>query len=197
MRIIAATKNQGKIAEIQKILGKLDLEIISQGDVDINVDIEETGATFAENALLKARAVAMLCDEPVLADDSGLCVDALGGKPGIFSARYAGEDATDAEKMEKILFEMQGVTDRTARFVSVVALILPDGDEIVAEGAVEGHITEEPMGVGGFGYDPIFHCDELGKTFGVASAEEKNAVSHRGRALEALYQKLTDRMGEK
>lgn len=131
-----------------------------------------------------------------MADDSGLCIDALNGRPGIYSARYAGEDATDAEKMEKILEEMAGKSQRKARFVSVVALILPDGDEITAEGAVEGHITERPVGLDGFGYDPIFYCDELQKTFGEASAEEKNKISHRGRALEALYQKIANRMGE-
>ena len=196
MKIIAATKNRGKIAEFQKILGKLDFEVISQADAGINVEIVENGSTFAENALLKARAVALLCDDPVLADDSGLCVDALGGKPGIYSARYAGEDATDEEKMEKILREMEGETHREARFISAIALILPDGSEITAEGVVEGHITESPAGTGGFGYDPIFYCDELQKTFGESDDDEKNKVSHRGRALEALYQKIADGIGE-
>lgn len=196
MKVIAATKNRGKIAEFQKILGKLNLEVISQADAGINVDIVENGSTFAENALLKARAVALLCDDPVLADDSGLCIDALGGKPGIYSARYAGEDATDADKMEKILREMKGEAHRGARFISAVALILPDGNEITAEGTVEGHITESPAGMSGFGYDPIFYCDDLHKTFGEADDEEKNRVSHRGRALEALYQKIADGIGE-
>ncbi len=196
MKVIAATKNKGKITEIQKILGDLDFQIISQADAGINVDIEETGKTFAENALLKARAVALLCDEPVIADDSGLCVDALGGRPGVYSARYAGEDATDQERMEKLLAELDGQENRAARFVSVVAMILPDGEEITAEGIVEGHITEEPVGEGGFGYDPIFFCDELGKTFGEAHLAEKNKISHRGRALQALYQKIANRIGE-
>lgn len=197
MKIIAATKNKGKIAEFQKILGKLGLEIVSQADAGIDVDVEETGSSFAENALLKARAVAMFCDAPVLADDSGLCVDALDGRPGIYSARYAGENATDAEKMEKLLDELQGNPVRTARFISVVALVLPDGEEITAEGVVEGEITETVQGAGGFGYDPIFYCPEIEKTFGMAEPAEKNAISHRGRALENLYQKLADRIGEK
>lgn len=190
MKVIAATKNKGKIKEIQSVFQDMGFEVISQGDVDINVDIEETGKTFEKNALIKARTVSLMCDEPVLADDSGLCVEALSGRPGVYSARYAGEDATDAERMQKLLSELDGEKNRKAKFVTVVAFIFPDGTEITASGEVRGEITLHPRGTGGFGYDPIFYCDELNKTFGEASEEEKNSVSHRSRALHQLYGKL-------
>lgn len=190
MRIVAATKNQGKIREIQAILGSLDVEVISQGDADIDVDIEETGTTFEQNALIKARAVAMMCDDIVLADDSGLCVDCLDGRPGVYSARYAGENADDQQRMQKLLDEVGAEKNRKARFVSVVAVILPDGREVTQHGEVEGEITYEPKGTNGFGYDPIFYCNDLKKTFAEASDEEKNQVSHRGRALEKLCVQL-------
>ncbi len=190
MKITAATKNKGKIKEIQKILGPLGFEVISQQEAGYDLDILETGDTFEKNALIKARALAMVCDGAVLADDSGLCIDALDGRPGIYSARYAGEGATDAEKVIKILGELDGVKERSAKFVTSVAFIFPDGREITASGEVLGHITETPSGENGFGYDPIFYCDELRKTFADASDEEKNSVSHRGRALLALCEKL-------
>lgn len=194
MRIIAATKNKGKIKELEAILGNLNITIVSSEEIGLDVDVEETGDTFEKNALIKARAIAMMCDEPVLADDSGLCVDALDGRPGVYSARYAGENATDAEKMQKVLEELGETKNRKAQFVSVVALIFPDGDEITAEGTVSGTITHEPIGDGGFGYDPIFYSDELKKTFAQATEEEKNKISHRARALENLYTKLADRL---
>lgn len=196
MKIIAATKNKGKIKEISNILGKLGFEVESQQDAGYDVDVLETGDTFEKNALIKARAIAMLCDEPVLADDSGLCIDALDGKPGVYSARYAGEDATDADKVNKILGELKSKKDRTARFVASVAFIFPNGKEITASGEVKGYITAEPLGENGFGYDPIFYSDELKKTFAQASDEEKNSVSHRGRALMALSEKLKDYIQE-
>lgn len=190
MRIIAATKNKGKIKEISEILGKLGVEVISQSDAGIDVEVLETGKTFTENALIKARSVALLCDDAVLADDSGLCVDALDGAPGIYSARYAGEDATDFDKMEKLLGELGDEANRSARFESAVAFIFPDGRELTVSGEVKGRITMEPMGNGGFGYDPIFYSNELKKTFGEATAEEKNVISHRARAIKALYEIL-------
>lgn len=196
MKITAATKNKGKIKEIQKILSPLGFEVISQQDAGYDLDILETGGTFEKNALIKARALAMVCDGAVLADDSGLCVDALDGRPGIYSARYAGEGASDAEKTAKILGELDGVKDRRAKFVTSVAFIFPDGRELTASGEVLGHITETPSGKNGFGYDPIFYCDELKKTFADASDEEKNGVSHRGRALLALCEKLKKYMEE-
>ncbi len=192
MIVIAATKNKGKVREMQEILFPLAIEIISQEEAGIELDVEETGDTFERNALLKARAVAMVCDYPVLADDSGLCVDALGGAPGVHSARYAGEDATNSEKINKLLNELGNNDNRNAKFVTCVAFIMPDGTEIIAKGEVKGHITHAPEGNNGFGYDPIFFSDELGKTFAQSSDEEKNSVSHRGRALRSLYEKLKE-----
>lgn len=190
MRIIAATKNAGKIKEIESIFGELGVDVVSQQDEGFDVDIEETGDTFEKNALIKARAVSLLTDDIVLADDSGLCIDALDGRPGIYSARYAGENASDTAKIRKILTEMEHCANRSARFVTAVAVILHDGRELTSSGEVKGEILREPEGENGFGYDPIFYCAELGKTFAQAAEEEKNAVSHRGRALRAMYDKL-------
>jgi len=194
MRIIAATKNAGKIRELESILGKLSISVVSGTDMGIDVDVEETGDTFEKNALIKARAIAMMCDEPVIADDSGLCVDMLDGNPGVFSARYAGENATDEDRINKILTELGDAKNRKAEFVSAVALVFPDGEEITATGEVAGTITTEPIGENGFGYDPIFYCNELKKTFAQATDEEKNQVSHRARALENLYAKLAEKL---
>lgn len=186
MRVIAATKNKGKIREISDILESLGFEVVSQNDMGIDVEVLETGKTFTENALIKARSVQLLCNDAVLADDSGLCVDALGGAPGIYSARYAGEGATDKDKIDKLLAELGEETNRSARFEAAVAFIFPDGREITVTGKTEGRITFEPVGEGGFGYDPIFYSNELKKTFAEASNEEKNNVSHRAKALKAL-----------
>lgn len=196
MRIIAATKNQGKIKEIRKILGVLGFEVVTQQEAGYDLDILETGDTFEKNAFIKARAIAMICDDAVLADDSGLCIDALDGRPGIYSARYAGEGASDADKVTKILAEMNGEKRRDAKFVTAVAFIFPDGTEFSASGEVCGHITESPSGENGFGYDPIFYSEELGKTFAEADDDEKNSVSHRSRALTALCEKLKKHMEE-
>ncbi len=196
MKVIAATKNNGKIREMREILSPLDMDIVSQQEIGINIDAEETGDTFERNALIKARAVAMICDYPILADDSGICVDALNGAPGVHSARYAGENATDTDRINKLLSEMKNSQDRTAKFVTAVAFIFPDGTEITASGEVKGYITEEPMGDNGFGYDPVFFSTELGKTFAQSSDDEKNSVSHRGRALKNLYDKLKSREEE-
>jgi XTP/dITP diphosphohydrolase len=190
MRIVAATRNNGKIKELQAMLKDLGIEVISQVDAGIDIEIEETGDTFEKNALIKAKSVAMMCDEPVIADDSGLCVDALDGAPGVFSARYAGEGASDEVLNRKILTELGETKNRKAKFVSVIALVFPNGEEITAMGETYGSITYEPQGSGGFGYDPIFYSDDLKKTFAEAGDEEKNMVSHRARALQALYEKL-------
>ena len=195
MRIIAATKNAGKIKEIQKILSEYDIEVISQKDADIDVDIDETGSTFEENALIKARAVAMLCDDAVLADDSGLCVDALDGRPGIYSARYGG-DVSYPEKMQMLLDELSGKSDRNAQFKCVMAIVFPDGTEITASGECPGLIMDAPSGDGGFGFDPLFYSIELKKGFSECTEDEKNQVSHRGRALCALCDKIKDMIGE-
>lgn len=192
MNIIVATKNKNKVREISKMFSPLGFKVMSQEDAGIDVDVEETGDTFAKNALIKARAVAMLCDDCVLADDSGLCVEALDGRPGVYSARYAGLGATDGEKIEKLLTEMQDKTNRKAKFVTNIAFIFPDGKEIVTQGEVSGKIVREPVGNNGFGYDPVFYSTELEKTFAQAEMDEKNAISHRGRALSALYDELKD-----
>ncbi len=193
MKIIAATKNQNKIREITEKFAPLGFEVISQNDADIDIDVEETGDTFAKNALIKARAVAMVCDDYVLADDSGLCVDALDGRPGVLSARYAGEGASDSEKIKKLLGELDGVENRTAKFVTNIAFIFPDGKEIITQGEVTGRILREARGENGFGYDPVFFSDELGKSFAEATLEEKNTVSHRSRALSALYDEIKEK----
>lgn len=190
MKIIAATSNAGKIREIKKIFSSSSFEIISMKEAGIDIEIEENGTTFEENALIKARTISKLSGCAVLSDDSGLCVDALGGAPGVYSARYAGEDATDEERMIKLLSELSDVEDRCAKFVSVVAFITKDGKEFCSTGEVLGKIAYKIMGDGGFGYDPIFISDELGKTFGQATQEEKNSISHRARALDNLYKTL-------
>ena len=197
MKIIVATANKGKAAEIEKIFGSLGFAVVTMREAGIDSDPEENGATFLENALIKARAAKKQAEDAyIIADDSGLCVDALDGAPGIYSARYAGEGATDADKIKKLLGELDGKGNREAHFETAVALITPDGEEITAHGEVHGHILTAPEGENGFGYDPVFFCDEIGKTFAIASDDEKNAVSHRGRALRALYEKMKNKVGE-
>ena len=186
MKIVAATTNKGKIREFQEILGELGYEVVSMHDEGIDVEVEETGSTFSENALIKARAVSLLCDAPVIADDSGLCVDAMDGAPGIYSARFAGEDASDYDRNVKLLETLEGEENRKAQYVAAIAYISPDGKEITTEGTIEGEILTEEHGTGGFGYDPLFWCTEIKKCFGLATPDEKNAVSHRGRALRKL-----------
>lgn len=192
MKIIAATNNKGKLKEIDSILGALGHEVVSLKEMGIDIDIDETGTTFQENALIKARTIFEMTKEAVVADDSGLCVDALGGEPGVYSARYAGEGASDEKLIEKLLKNMEEVedADRSAHFVSAIALILPDKRELIAEGRVEGYITKEPVGEGGFGYDPVFLCLETNKTYAQMSGDEKNKISHRYRALVKVKQLL-------
>ena len=192
MRVVVATKNQNKVKEITEVLSPLGLEVVSQTDAGIDVDVEETGDTFEINARLKAKAVAMRCDDCVLADDSGLCVEALGGRPGVYSARYAGEGAPDSKKIEKLLSELENEDNRKAKFVTSMAFIFPDGNEIITMGEVYGKIIDAPRGDNGFGYDPVFLSDELNKTFAEATLQEKNEVSHRSRALAKLYDELSN-----
>ena len=188
MKIIAATSNKGKIREIKKIFSEFD--IISMKEAGIDIEIEENGKTFEENALIKARTVTKLTNSIALSDDSGLCVDAISGAPGIYSARYAGENATDEERVKKLLSVLENEENRCAKFVSAVALVYPDGKELTAIGEVFGKISYSPSGENGFGYDPIFISDELGKTFADATDDEKNSISHRKRALSNLYEKM-------
>lgn len=187
--IVLATGNAHKVAEIKAILGGSYI-IKTPAEEGINVDIDETGSTFAENAYIKAYAIASLTGKLALADDSGLAVAALGGEPGIYSARYAGDAHDDKANTAKLLGVMQGITERGAKFVSAVVLCRPDGSSVCAIGEAEGEITNEEHGEGGFGYDPVFYSFELGKTFAEASASEKNLVSHRKRALALLAEKL-------
>jgi XTP/dITP diphosphohydrolase len=184
-RILLATRNQGKVEEIRRLVRDLPVELLSLGDVDRAPEVLEDRDTFEENALKKAREIAYATELTTLADDSGLCVDALGGRPGIVSARYAGATASDEEKCARILEEMSDVPDdrRSARFVCVLALVSPQGEERLFRGECQGRITRELRGIGGFGYDPIFSYEDSGQTFAEMDRESKNAVSHRGRAL--------------
>lgn len=184
IRLVVASGNAHKLREIAEIF--TDFDVVSQKEMGFDGDVEETGETFAENALIKARAACEALGCMALADDSGLCVDALGGAPGVYSARYCGHHGNDAENRAVLLKNLQGVKNRSAHFTSAIALVYPDGRELTAEGHTYGRILEEEIGDGGFGYDCLFYSDDLGKTFGVASSEEKNGVSHRFRALQAM-----------
>ena len=185
--LVVATGNAHKLREIAQIFP--EYEVISQKQAGFFDEVDETGTTFMENALIKARAACEALGLPVLADDSGLCVVTLGGAPGIYSARYSGAHGDDKGNRALLLKNMQGVTDRRAYFACAVALVSPDGREWTAEGRTEGEILLEEDGEGGFGYDPIFLSSDLQKSFGIATAEEKNAVSHRYRALCAIRKK--------
>ncbi len=189
---IIASNNQGKVREVDRILNPLGIAAVTAKSKGITLDdVEETGTTFAENALLKARAAFERTGMPAIADDSGLSVDVLGGQPGVYSARYAGENATDADRIAKLLKNMEGMPKekRTAHFTCSVCCILDENTVITAEGHVYGVIAFEPKGSGGFGYDPVFLMDD-GRSFGELTPEEKDKVSHRGNALRTLYEKL-------
>ncbi|MBO4897739.1 MAG: XTP/dITP diphosphatase [Clostridia bacterium] len=184
MRFILATKNKGKVKELKEIIKGAD--IITMDEAGFHDDIEENGKTFEENALIKARAVCKELGVPAMADDSGLEVFALSMRPGIYSARYAGENATDEDRVKKLLSEMDGKEDRRARFVCAAALCMPDGREIVCRGETNGNLLYAPQGTGGFGYDPIFVPVGFDKTFAEIPQEEKNKISHRRRAFDKL-----------
>ncbi|MDE3227644.1 MAG: RdgB/HAM1 family non-canonical purine NTP pyrophosphatase [Acidobacteriota bacterium] len=190
-KLVLATRNQGKIVEFRRILDALApgaIELIGVDQFPDLVDVEETGSTFEENSLLKARYTCQATGLPAIADDSGLCVDALNGDPGIFSARWAGSHGNDQANLEKVLDQLKDVADekRTAHFMCVASLVLPDGREQVAEGRFEGHILHAPVGENGFGYDPIFQPLGLSISSAQMSAEEKDLVSHRGKSLRAI-----------
>ena len=184
MKLVLASKNRHKLVELQTILGQLGLEVVLESDIGIDVDVEETGTTFEENALLKAKAVMEASGMAAIADDSGLMVDALNGEPGVYSARYGGKDS-DAARTAYLLENMAQVPEeeRTARFVSAIACALPDGRVVTSRGTCEGRILFETRGDNGFGYDPVFYVPEIGMTFAEADGEQKNAISHRGNAL--------------
>ena len=191
-KIIFATGNKNKMREIRDILSDLGMEILSMKEAGIDKEINEDGKTFEENALITARAVAEDTDAVVLADDSGLEIDYLNKEPGIYSARYLGEDTSYEIKNQALLDRLSGVKkeDRTARFVCAIAAVLPDKREFVVRETIEGYIGEKPAGTNGFGYDPIFYVDEYGCSTAELSEEKKNEVSHRGKALRAMREVL-------
>ena len=191
-KFVLASKNQKKLVEMNEILSALGISVCLEADVGVDVEVEETGTTFEENSFLKANAVMKLSGLPAIADDSGLCVDALNGAPGVYSARYGGPELDDVGRYRLLLENMRGQTPRTAKFVSVVTCCFPNGDVIAARGECPGAIAFAPMGEGGFGYDPVFFVPSLKKTFAQLSHEEKNAISHRGKALEAFKAKLEE-----
>lgn len=190
MKFVLASHNQGKLAEMQRILGQLGVEVVLQSELGLALEPEETGTTFTENARIKAEAVMQASGLPAIADDSGLCVDALNGAPGVYSARYGGEGLDDTGRYWLLLENMKGQMPRTAKFVSVITCCFPNGDVLTARGECPGTIAFAPQGEGGFGYDPVFFVPPLKKTFAQLTAEEKNAISHRGKALEVFQVKL-------
>lgn len=187
MKLIIASNNQHKITEIKTLIGEWFESVLSQSEVGFFEEVEETGTTFAENSYIKASAISDKFDGyATLADDSGLMVDALNGEPGVYSARYCGRHGDDKANNDLLLKKLDGVNNRSARFISAITLILPNGKVLSTEGKVEGVIGYEEKGSGGFGYDPLFYAVELNKTFGEATPEEKNVISHRARALKSL-----------
>ncbi len=193
--MIFATGNMGKMKEIKAILGDIGEEILSMKEAGIDMDIVEDGNTFEENAIIKAKAVMERTGQLALADDSGLEIDALNKEPGIYSARYMGEDTPYEIKNRNLIERMKGVKgkDRSARFVCVIAAAFPDGEIITTRGTIEGVIAEEPAGENGFGYDPIVYVPEYGMTTGQMDPDAKNAISHRGKALTAMKKILEER----
>lgn len=189
MKIIFATGNEGKVREVKEILADLDVEVLSMKEAGVTSEAEETGTSFLENAMIKAQDIAKkVSDAIVMADDSGLMVDALNGEPGIYSARYLGEDTPYSVKNANIIQRLENIPKplRTARFVCAIAAVLPDGTTYTTTGTIEGYIGYEERGTGGFGYDPIFMVDEFGCSTAELTAEQKNAISHRGKALTAM-----------
>ena len=193
MKLILASKNRHKLTELDAILRGLGMEVALESEYGLDLDVEETGTTFAENSYLKAKAVFDASGHAAIADDSGLMVDALHGEPGVYSARYGGRQ-TDAARTAYLLENMKNVPDdqRGAQFVSVITCIFPDGRKITAKGVCRGTILHETHGTGGFGYDPVFFVPEYGMTFAELSAEQKNAISHRGLALREFSRKVQE-----
>ena len=196
MKICAATGNAGKLRELRRILEAQGHEVVSQKELGITIEPEETGTTFAENAMLKAKAICQAAGLPAIADDSGLCVDALNGGPGVYSARYGGEGLDDRGRYLLLLNNLRGMPTRAAHFACAIACAFPNGDTLTAEGQVQGTIAFAPMGEGGFGYDPVFFYPPLAKTFGQLTAEEKSTISHRGQALKEFSAKLETYLGK-
>lgn len=195
MKVVLASQNSHKLQEIQAIVKNYGIELILQSELGLHIDVDETGETFEENSFLKAKAVVDATGLPAIADDSGLCVDVLGGAPGIYSARYGQpECVTDHDRRMFLLRNLRGIRseERTARFVCVITLLYPDGRKLVARGFAEGLITFEPRGEDGFGYDPVFYVPSHGCTFAQMGAEKKNQISHRANALKQLSRLLEE-----
>ncbi len=196
MKFVLATQNPKKREEMAAILSDLGVEVVTEEEVGVKVEVEETGETFAENAALKAKAVMEATGLPSIGDDSGLCVDILNGAPGIYSARYGGEGLDDAGRCRLLLENLRGLTDRRAHFETVICCAFPSGEWLAAQGRCDGTIAFAPMGANGFGYDPIFFITNLKKTFAQLTAEEKAAISHRGNALREFKEKLAEYLAE-
>jgi len=192
MKLVAATQNRHKLEEINAIIKDFGIELLSQADVGLNIDPVEDGETCEENSFIKADAICKACKEASIADDTGLFVDALNGEPGVYTARYAGEDCSEADNRKKLLEKLQGVPfeKRTATFVTVMTIVYPDGNKLVARGECPGYIAEAELGERGFGYDSVFIPAESDKTFAQLPVEFKNSVSHRARALQKLKELL-------
>ena len=191
IRFVLASNNKGKLKEMREILSELGIDVMSQKEAGIASEPEEDGTTFEENAIIKAKAAMEASGLPAIADDSGIAVDALNGEPGIYSARY-GDCASDEERVEYLLKNMENEEHRAAKFVSSIAVTFPNGDVLTTIGECHGTLTYAPVGENGFGYDPIFYMEQFGRTLAEVTPEEKNSVSHRGRALRAMKEKLTE-----
>jgi XTP/dITP diphosphohydrolase len=196
MKFLIATNNKGKLKEFNKILESLGIECISLKDMGIDIEVEETERTFLGNARLKAKELYKIAKIPTISDDSGLLVEALSGEPGVYSARYAGDECDDHKNIEKLLSNMENITNRNAEFRSVVYAVLDDNTELYAEGICEGEILFEKIGLNGFGYDPVFYVKEFGKSFAQLTDDEKNSISHRGRAIKQLKEKINEAFGK-
>ena len=192
MKVVLASHNQKKMVEMKAILSQMGVEVLSQAEVGVDLEPEETGTTFEENARIKAQAVMQATGLPAIADDSGLMVDALGGDPGVYSARYGGPRLDDTGRWQLLLKNMAGESNRACKFVSVICCAFPDGGEVMARGECPGILAQGPSGDGGFGYDPIFYLPQLGKTMAQLTPAEKNQISHRARALSG-FQKEWER----
>ena len=195
MKVVLASKNKHKLVEIRQITDKFGMELVLQSELGVDIDVEENGTTFEENSFIKAEAVMKATGLPALADDSGICVDALNGEPGIYSARYGFDDTLDDwGRLQLLLKNTEQVPDgqRQAKFVAVITMVTPEGQTIQARGEIHGELLRAPVGENGFGYDPIFYYPPYGKSTAEMSPEEKNEVSHRGVALKVFYNKLKE-----